>query len=273
MTLATPIEFAEPPSLKSSLPLSPTNSPPSSVREGRAQSTLSEQFPPTTSTRNGRPLPEVPEYLQSRPLPPRPTGVTAIHCLQDFSNNPLAALRPVSDSGPLARNKYVEEKRPKLDPIPQDTPAFRPSSPLIISPPAASPRPDTFSHPPTVTAPVVFSVTPKPNYPASILPDLLSPTTIDLFTAAGLTVTGENGEQILFGSLFRDRKVIIIFIRHFWCPFCQDYVRSIFNSVTPGILGQRGVDLVLIGNGAPGMIKAYKSTPWVAFHLRYNQRS
>ncbi|KAF9648677.1 hypothetical protein BDM02DRAFT_3078302, partial [Thelephora ganbajun] len=84
------------------------------------------------------------------------------------------------------------------------------------------------------------------------------PTSIDLVTAAGLTIIGENGEEVLFGALFRDRKVIVIFIRHFLCLFCEDYVRSISNSVTLEILEKRGVDLVLIGSGSAGMARIYK---------------
>ena len=37
-----------------------------------------------------------------------------------------------------------------------------------------------------------------------------------LSRAAGLDVIAQNGIRVPFGDLFRDRKVIIIFIRHFW---------------------------------------------------------
>lgn len=241
-----------------------------------------------------RPLPEPPEHTHSRPLPPRPAEIATVPCWQgsgrfsypphqEFVQGPsevvAAAPRPVSDTGPNVRSQSVGENPQNLDSAPEDDPptSYPPASPAIVSPPSDEPStpslpcsPANFS-PPIVASPIVFPTTPKPSYPAPILMDLLSPATIDLVTASSLTITGENGEQILFGTLFRDRKVIVIFIRHFWCPHCQDYARSISGSVTPGILKRKGVDLIIIGNGAPGMIKAYKSASPVVFHYSYNR--
>lgn len=293
MTPVTPIECTQPASPES--PLLPSISSLSSpdAHEEQAWTTPSEQFPSTTCiaspppqqpgwsiprpdspTISGltkrRPLPEVPEHPQSRPLPPTPTEGTIVPCLQGsgrFScpprqefirspfSDPLAPSRPVSDSGHDTRSQSVGEKRPKLYPTSEDTPP-------LLHPPALAIIP-----PPTVAIPTVIPPTLKPDHSAPILPHLLSPTSIDLITAAGLMITGENGQQISFGALFSDRKVIVILIRHFWCLPCQNYVRSISNIVTPEILRKKGVDLVLIGNGAPGMIKAYKSTPSIAFCL------
>jgi peroxiredoxin len=171
----------------------------------------------------------------------------------------------------------MKYERPKLDPTPEDTPpVIHPktppaivSSPSTVSPPPPPIPPLTNLDPPAVAVPVILPTASKPDYPAPILSELLSPTSIDLVTASGLTISGENGEQISFGALFRDRKVVVIFIRHFWCLFCQDYIRSITNSVSPETLKKKGVDLVLIGNGAPGMIRAYKSK----LSAPYNRRN
>lgn len=314
MTPTTPIEFPEPLSRDSSLPSPVANPPSPGVHEEQRRVTPSEQLSLTTHStsvsphpprwaiprldrlaisdaiRAGRPLPELPEQVQSRPLPPRPTEVAAVHCwqgsgrfsypprqefVQGSSKDPLAAQRPVSDTGPDIRSQSMRDERPKLDPTPEDTPPVfhPPTPPAIISSPIATPSPlhslplpANLDPPPAVAVPMVFPTTSKPDYPAPILADLLSPTSIDLFTASGLTISGENGEKILFGALFRDRKVVVIFIRHFLCLFCQDYVRSISNSVSPETLKKKGVDLVLIGNGEPGMIKAYKSAPSAVFH-------
>ena len=44
--------------------------------------------------------------------------------------------------------------------------------------------------------------------------------------AASLTVIAQSGIRVQFGELFKDRKTIVIFIRHFWCvhptTFCVD---------------------------------------------------
>ena len=222
-----------------------------------------------------RPLPEVPEHAQPRPLPPRPIRIATVpgwrgpdrfsypprqELVQGCSSDPSTASRPVSNSGPDTPGGSAEEERPNRDPTPEDTPHEHliPAPPTMISSPTTS-----LSHPPLSP--------PSPILPLriaeSVRPsaDVLSPTSIDLVTAAGLTIIGENGEQISFGALFGDRKVIVVFICYFWCLCCQHYARSILNSVTPEILEHKGVDLVVIGNGAPGPIKVYKSMPRCVF--------
>ncbi|KZT53515.1 hypothetical protein CALCODRAFT_440019 [Calocera cornea HHB12733] len=76
--------------------------------------------------------------------------------------------------------------------------------------------------------------------------------------AARLEVFDEAGEALPFGDLFLGRKTVICFIRHFWCPLCQDYMFSISRGVDPLALRRSGVDLVIISNGSPKMIKSYR---------------
>ncbi|KAL1940249.1 hypothetical protein VTO73DRAFT_9201 [Trametes versicolor] len=76
--------------------------------------------------------------------------------------------------------------------------------------------------------------------------------------AAALTVIAQNGLRVQFGELFRDRRTIVIFIRHFWCPNCQDYMYSISRNVDVEALKRAGIDFILIGNGSHGMIKSYR---------------
>ena len=42
--------------------------------------------------------------------------------------------------------------------------------------------------------------------------------------AAALTVVAQSGVRVPFGDLFRERKTIVIFIRHFWCVFAYIFV-------------------------------------------------
>jgi hypothetical protein len=97
------------------------------------------------------------------------------------------------------------------------------------------------------------------------------PTHADLEAAAKLDVISESGIRVPFGTLFHDKKTIVVFIRHFWCRFCQDYMYSVNSSVSPDMLSSRDVNLVVVGNGSHGMIKAYRSTYLNAtrvFHCR-----
>ncbi|KAG9028321.1 hypothetical protein FRB95_006594 [Tulasnella sp. JGI-2019a] len=79
----------------------------------------------------------------------------------------------------------------------------------------------------------------------------------ELYDAASIKLYNQDGKKVTFGSLFEDQRTIIVFIRHFWCPMCQDYMRTVVKDVRPEQLERAGVKLVVIGCGDPGMIKAY----------------
>ncbi|KAI0635583.1 hypothetical protein C8Q77DRAFT_1052997 [Trametes polyzona] len=76
--------------------------------------------------------------------------------------------------------------------------------------------------------------------------------------AAALTVIAQNGLRMPFGELFKERKTVVCFIRHFWCAMDQDYMYSIARNVDVEALKRAGIDFVLIGNGSHGMIKSYR---------------
>ncbi|KAJ7072088.1 AhpC/TSA antioxidant enzyme-domain-containing protein, partial [Mycena amicta] len=103
------------------------------------------------------------------------------------------------------------------------------------------------------------------------------PTQRELEEAAALPVISETGVRIPFGRLWSNRKTIVCFIRHFWCPLCQDFMASISQNVSPQVLQSAGVDLVIISNGSFEMIKAYRRifrTPYEVYtdptHKVYN---
>ncbi|KZP31752.1 hypothetical protein FIBSPDRAFT_724158, partial [Athelia psychrophila] len=94
---------------------------------------------------------------------------------------------------------------------------------------------------------------------------LPSPTQIR--EAAWLQVTDQNGTRIPFGDLFMGQKTVVVFIRHFWCPLCQDYMFSLTRLVEPAMLKKAGVKLVVISNGSHGMIRAYRKIFRTSFAL------
>ncbi|KII85110.1 hypothetical protein PLICRDRAFT_145799 [Plicaturopsis crispa FD-325 SS-3] len=94
------------------------------------------------------------------------------------------------------------------------------------------------------------------------------PSTEALERAAELLVVAESGVRVPFGDLWRGQKTVVIFIRHFWCPLCQDYMTSISKNVDPAVLKEKGMSLVIISNGSHGMIKKYRQifrTPFAVF--------
>ncbi|CAE6478702.1 unnamed protein product [Rhizoctonia solani] len=84
--------------------------------------------------------------------------------------------------------------------------------------------------------------------------------------ASNMYVYDETSRPIRFGDIFKDQKTAICFIRHFWCPLCQDYMSSIVHLTEPSLVQKAGVKLVIIGNGSPSMIKSYKTD---IFHCPY----
>ncbi|KAJ8509053.1 hypothetical protein ONZ45_g8722 [Pleurotus djamor] len=84
------------------------------------------------------------------------------------------------------------------------------------------------------------------------------PTRRQLEHAAALPIIGQRGERMPFGELWRKQKTIVIFIRHFLCPLCQDYMASVTRTVSPEILKRAGVKLVIVGNGSHKLIKSYR---------------
>ncbi|THG97461.1 hypothetical protein EW026_g4538 [Hermanssonia centrifuga] len=104
-------------------------------------------------------------------------------------------------------------------------------------------------------------------YPPLDFDEDLIPSKEQLARAASLVVIAQNGVRVAFGDIFREKKVVVCFIRHFWCPLCQDYMYSISRNVNPDALRRAGVDLVVIGNGSPAMIKSYKNIFHTPFSL------
>ncbi|KAI9508433.1 hypothetical protein F5148DRAFT_979798 [Russula earlei] len=86
-----------------------------------------------------------------------------------------------------------------------------------------------------------------------------------LTQAACVPVVRENGLRIQFGELWRMQRTVVLFIRHFWCPMCQDYLASLMRDVDHAALARSGVRLVVIGCGSHGLIRSYRQI----FHLPY----
>ncbi|KAF9260032.1 hypothetical protein L218DRAFT_873177, partial [Marasmius fiardii PR-910] len=93
-------------------------------------------------------------------------------------------------------------------------------------------------------------------------PERVLPTASQLTRAASLPLITESGVRISFGSLFSRNGVVlvVIFIRHFWCPFDQDYVQDLvevvkFNGIN---YSSDDVQLVIISNGSHTLITKYR---------------
>ena len=147
-----------------------------------------------------------------------------------------------------------------------DAPTHTRSLPEPSSPTLPDSAPSTIPSSPTVRRSISRPIS-KLSLP---LPD--SPL-YSLTTAASLPIIAESGVRITFGSLFTQQKIIVLFIRHFWCPLCQDYmssVTSLTRQLAPGAIsspadekfdcieGGSPAKVVVIGNGSCTMIGKYK---------------
>nr|XP_003216551.1 PREDICTED: thioredoxin-like protein AAED1 isoform X1 [Anolis carolinensis] len=64
------------------------------------------------------------------------------------------------------------------------------------------------------------------------------------------------GEKTPFGTLFRDRKAIVVFVRHFLCYTCKEYVEDLAK-IPKKYLEDANVRLVVIGQSSPDHIKPF----------------
>ncbi|EGG01628.1 uncharacterized protein MELLADRAFT_75587 [Melampsora larici-populina 98AG31] len=69
-------------------------------------------------------------------------------------------------------------------------------------------------------------------------------------------VFDSEGSKRPFGELIRHGTKIVIFIRHFNCGFCQDYLIAIKDKMSKEKLGDR--EIIVIGCGDWSIIKPYK---------------
>ncbi|RPD80416.1 hypothetical protein L226DRAFT_550438 [Lentinus tigrinus ALCF2SS1-7] len=77
--------------------------------------------------------------------------------------------------------------------------------------------------------------------------------------AAALNVFDDAGNEVSFGSIINAQKTILVFIRHFFCGSCQQYVMQLA-SVRKDALEAANARLVIIGCGDWKLLKNYCET-------------
>ncbi|XP_062064550.1 peroxiredoxin-like 2C isoform X2 [Lepus europaeus] len=66
---------------------------------------------------------------------------------------------------------------------------------------------------------------------------------------AELPVLDARGRRVPFGSLFRDRRAVVVFVRHFLCYVCKEYVEDLAK-VPRSFLREADVTLIVIGQSS-----------------------
>lgn len=86
------------------------------------------------------------------------------------------------------------------------------------------------------------------------------PSKSDLQRVADLPVLDASGKSHTFKSLYEGKpKLLIIFIRHFFCGNCQEYLRTLASVLTPESLKAlpTPTEILVIGCGQPELIPMY----------------
>lgn len=101
-------------------------------------------------------------------------------------------------------------------------------------------------------------------------PDRL-PSAREMLEVSEMEVYNAEGDKVTFGQILGDgrdgRKTIVIFIRHWYCPLCGQYVDDIVRSIDKDALEAANVDLVVIGLGSPRLLPAYSRVMKCPFRM------
>ncbi|GAA6027231.1 hypothetical protein JCM8097_002507 [Rhodosporidiobolus ruineniae] len=88
------------------------------------------------------------------------------------------------------------------------------------------------------------------------------PTAQELATAADLPVLAADGTSRPLGQLMDNvrGRAVVIFIRHFYCGLCQDYLSYLSTHISPSALSSSNVKLSIVGCGDASLIQPYKDS-------------
>ncbi|KAF2452952.1 hypothetical protein BDY21DRAFT_259339, partial [Lineolata rhizophorae] len=109
--------------------------------------------------------------------------------------------------------------------------------------------------------------------------DTALPTEEEWSKCADMLVLDAEGKSRPFKSLYAGEGVahrqMIIFVRHFFCGNCQEYVRTLCASITPADLLRLPTPtfLTIVGCGAPSLISMYASATSCPFPIYTDPRA
>ncbi|XP_051007088.1 peroxiredoxin-like 2C isoform X2 [Acomys russatus] len=66
---------------------------------------------------------------------------------------------------------------------------------------------------------------------------------------AELPVLDASGRRLAFGALFRERRAVVVFVRHFLCYVCKEYVEDLAK-IPKSFLREADVALIVIGQAS-----------------------
>ncbi|KXX74177.1 Thioredoxin-like protein AAED1 [Madurella mycetomatis] len=167
------------------------------------------------------------------------------------SNGANSDAKPATPEGAPPRPSTATEATPSAGPS-------KTTSPGRATPPLVTDHNDGIN-------PVDFSGSVDSNH------DLPTPETLRKIDK--YVVLDRHGKSHTFRSLYTGRhvarRVLIIFVRHFYCGNCQDYLRSLSSAVTPSSLLAlpHPSFIAVVGCGDPGLIEMYAAATGCPFPI------
>jgi hypothetical protein len=156
------------------------------------------------------------------------------------------------DTTPHLSTAVDADSRPSTSTLPPTTPPFSPSSTTPVLPKATDPELDFTGN-------------------IDVNDDI--PTATDLSRIDSLLVLDSKGQSRPFGELYKGTGVaprqLIIFVRHFFCGNCQEYLRELSALITPEALLAlpEPTFITVIGCGRPDLIDMYTATTKCPFPI------
>ncbi|KAH7245212.1 AhpC/TSA antioxidant enzyme-domain-containing protein [Fusarium tricinctum] len=97
------------------------------------------------------------------------------------------------------------------------------------------------------------------------------PTAEAIKIADAVEILDDKGEKHTFKSVYggpeSPHRVVVFFIRHFFCGSCTSYVKFLSEQATPEKLKAINTRIVIIGHGDPGQIEFYRQDTGCKFAL------
>ena len=78
---------------------------------------------------------------------------------------------------------------------------------------------------------------------------------MDLTTLSALSLPDQDGTPHRLGDLWRDKPVVLVFLRHFGCLHCREHAVQLRDRYAD--LQEQGIDIVAIGTGDQGYAGAF----------------
>ncbi|KAM3439941.1 hypothetical protein MY4824_002448 [Beauveria thailandica] len=161
-----------------------------------------------------------------------------------------------------------------------DSAAVPPAAAAAVVQDTAAAPPLQAENPPKATPPTSIDIDNKPtDFDGQLATNDEIPSDATLAEVANYVLLDKHGKSHTFQSLYNSpngaRRVLVVFVRHFFCGNCQEYIRALAESISSEALLRLPVttSIVIIGCGDPQLIEMYIEATKCPFSLYTDPKS